>query len=185
MTDYLWVRFTTDGRLNDECTRHHPGALAALRRGTNQQPGAAPEMWPYYTQLNRDGHLTKRLIAEHTCLVTYGTHQQGVSYAVHQEKTTLGEALRRLRDAGTFSEQAVDRHVNELATASQPAELARHLLSLVKLMRATKQPIGFDYTRLVDDLTDLQQESTAPRVRRRWGSAYYRRDAASTATSKE
>ena len=172
MTQFLWERFTTDGKLIVLYERSG-GALSALRRGRQQAPGSAPEMWPYYSRLNPDGHLTRELRAEHTCLVTYGVHQQGSRFSAHQPTVPIGEALRRLAASERFSRQAVERHVTEFATAQQEDERGHHLLRLVNLMKASKQSIGFDYTLLFRDLTDLQNELTAPRVRRRLGAAFF------------
>nr|NLI49635.1 type I-E CRISPR-associated protein Cse2/CasB [Propionibacterium sp.] len=184
MKPFLWERFTTDGHLNDEY-RRAGGTLAALRRGAHGEPGASPDMWPYYTRLNAEGHLTRSLSAEHVCLTTYGVHQQGLGFPVHQPDVSLGDALRSLRHSGKFSEDAVDGHVERLATATQPGEVAHHLIALVNLMKATKLPLRFDYTRLFHDLCDLQDELRAGAVRRRWGAAYFRSDSSDTTLPKD
>lgn len=174
-SQFLWQRFITDGALNIEYSRAG-GALAALRRGSGREPGTVPEMWAYYSRLNASGRVTPALLAEHTCLVVYGIHQQGKAHSVHVAGVGLGDALRTLRNSGRFSADAVDARVNRLATATQMAEVMHHLTSLVQLMRAVKAPIGFDYTRLFFDLVDLQDELKAGPVRRRWGAAYFRPD---------
>lgn len=171
MSRFLWERFTADGQLNSEFNTG--GVLAALRRGRNQEPGRAPELWQYYTQLNDRGALTRAVRAEHTCLVTYGVHQQGVTYPAHVPDVELGRTLAALRNSGKFSTEAVDRHVTQLATADQWPELSHHLMALVNLIKATKRPSGFNYTRLFHDLVDLHDESRASRVRRRWGAEYF------------
>lgn len=172
MRPFLWERFAPEGHLSDQY-REASGALQALRRGAHAEPGSAPEMWPYYTRLTKGGKLTTSLRTEHVCLVTYGFHQQSISYSAHQPAVSFGRALNALRNAGAHSESAIDAHVQQLASAQQAAELAHHLRAIVQLMRATKKPIGFNYTQLFHDLVSLQQESQAGRVRRRWGSAYY------------
>ena len=169
---FLWEQFTNGEELSSAFTRMG-GSLAALRRGMNVEPGALPELWQYYTQLNDQGHLTKRLRSEHACLVTYGVHQQGQQSPVHREGASFGEALRALKRTERFSGDAVDRRVSQLATAQTFPEMTRHLTSLVSLMKATGQNIGFNYTYLFHDLIDLQSPSTAGRVRRRWGAAYF------------
>lgn len=162
--------------------RDRGGVLPALRRGIRMAPGTSPDMWPYYTQLDPTGYLTRRLEAEHLCLTTFGLHQQGKSYLVHQPKIGFGEAVRKIRFSGQFSEDAVDRRFNALATATQLTELGHHLQSLVQQMRAVKQPIGFDYTQLFWNLVDLQDEQAAATVRRRWGAQYFRPQSSSETT---
>lgn len=177
MKPFIWERFTTDeGNLSDTY-RRAGGVLAALRRGAQLEPGTVPGMWPYYTRLNAQGTLTNAVWAEHLCLTTYGVHQQGLRYAVHAAGFPLGGALRRLRHSGHFTEDAVDRHVERLATASQWGELSHHLVVLVNLVKATKLPIRFDYSQLFHDLRDLQDELRAGSVRRRWGAAYFSSEA--------
>lgn len=184
MSSFLWERFCTDGSLNDEGKRAG-GVLAALRRGAHLEPGSTPELWTHYTQLDDAGGLTSRLRAEHICLTTYGVHQQSVTWSAHNQEAELGDALRALRQAGKFSEDAVDRHVMRLGTAQQMDEVSHHLVALVNLMKATKRPLGFNYTQLFYDLTDLQNELRASRVRRRWGAAYFRPDAHDTTSRSQ
>ena len=59
------------------------------------------------------------------------------------------------------------------------------LIVLVNLMKATKLPLGFDYTRLFHDLRDLQDELRAGAVRRRWGAAYFRPESSDNTLPKE
>lgn len=170
---FLWEQNVTNGKLNEHADQQR-GTLARLRRAADAEPGSAPDLWPVYTQLDSEGRLTRRLRAEHICLVTYGVHQQGQQFSVHQQGRPLGRALRDLVTADRFSEEAVNRRVNQLATAQPGEEWTHHMIALVGLMRATKRPIGFDYTQLFWDLVNLQDELKAPGVRRRLGAAYFR-----------
>lgn len=175
MTRFLWERFAPEGQLSD-AYRRADGALQALRRGAHVEPGSAPEMWQFYTQLNPAGHLTAKLRAEHVCLVTYGFHQQGASFSVQQPDHSFARALHLLRNSAAQGVDAIDAHILRLASSSQTASLAHHLRSIVMLMRATKKPIGFDYTQLYRDLVSLQNEAQSGRVRRRWGAAFRHTD---------
>ena len=176
---FLWERYAA----GDKDRLPEGSVLPDLRRGASQQPGSVPAMWPYYTRLDDAGRLTRELWAEHLCLVAYGIHQQGRPRLVHADKgLTLGDALRILREAGTYSESALDRRVMQLATADQPDEIATHLLSLVRMLRGCSAVGPIDYTSLFHDLVGLRYEDRAPRVRRRWGSAYHRK---STTTQKK
>jgi CRISPR system Cascade subunit CasB len=52
---YYWERHN-DGKGNWSRKDWPPGAeLAALRRGIGREPGAVPDMWPFYTELNDEG----------------------------------------------------------------------------------------------------------------------------------
>ncbi|XKK39593.1 type I-E CRISPR-associated protein Cse2/CasB [Nocardiopsis sp. ARC36] len=50
--------------------------LADLRRGLGREAGDVPEMWTYYTTLDKDGRRTDALKAEHAALSLFGLHQQ-------------------------------------------------------------------------------------------------------------
>jgi len=167
---FLWEALSDNGSPGEA---RYSAVLAAIRRGAGSEPGAAPGLWPHYVTLDAAGRLTRELRSEHVCLVTYAYHQQGERYAVHRRDVGLGEALRQLRISDRFSEAAIDAHVAQLATSEQLAETAHHLRSLVHRMKASKARIAFDYTKLYRDLVQLQDELAAPRVRRRWGAAYY------------
>lgn len=171
MSMFYWERFLEAHAAGN--TNREGAALQRLRRGTNVEAGASPEMWAYYTQLDDEGRLTRKLRCEHVALTVFATHQQSQSYCVHSKDIGLGRALAALKASGRFSEDAVDRHVMQLATASQLGEIARHLRSLVSLMKASKAPIAFDYTQLFWDLYNLDDPESAGRVRRRWASGYF------------
>lgn len=180
MNAFLWERLTREDSLTIALQRY-PGVLPALRRGANQEPGAAPELWPYYSRLNDQGYLTRELAAEHLCLVAFGIHQQGLTSFAHDPERPFGAALRRLRQEYGARTEALDRRVTQLATTQQRDEAAHHLYGLVRLMRGSGLALSFDYSQLFRDLSDLFHEQRAPRVRRRWGSAYFR----PTTTAKE
>ena len=172
MNQFLWEELVVDGQLTSKIERS-PGLLQALCRGKNQEPGASPSLWRYYTKLNDEGWLTKELRAEHLCLVAFGMHQQGTPYGVHRKGVGFGTALRQLRDSGRFSPEAVERRVQALATANNLDEVGNHLITLIDRMKSTKLPIALDYTQLYKDLVSLQYENLAGRIRRRWGGQFY------------
>ena len=166
---FLWERYVDQtSRIADD-----GGILPSLRKGMRGGPGEVPALWPYYTTLRPHGQLTRHLEAEHVCLTIFGFHQQGKAYPAHTEQVALGRALKQVRDSGQFSPDAVDRRFNALATAWQLDEISHHLRALVGQMRSVKSPIGFNYTELFWDLVNLQDDATAGRVRRRWGSDYF------------
>lgn len=149
-----------------------PGAdLAHLRRGLGRQPGSVPGMWPLYTELTDAGGISRRLRAEHIALGLYGLHQQSQRVPVHRPGIGLGDAARRLKRSGRYSENAVDRRIMAAASATTVDGLAFHLRGLVRQLSAIGGSL--DYDRLMEDLVRWQTPQGAGRVRRRWGGDYY------------
>lgn len=165
-----WRRFVDDsGRWR---TERPPGAdLAALRQGIGREAGTVPALWPYYTTLSPDGHVSADLLAEHHALTLYGVHQQSESMPMHRGGAGVGKALAALRTDGKFSAEAVDRRFAAAATATSLGEAAIHLRGLISQLRVIDRPL--DYDLLFRDLRDWQFPERRPAVRRRWGSAYF------------
>lgn len=180
---YFWERAAeqSDG------TDHKPSGadLAALRRGVGTEPGAAPEMWVYYTHLAADGSVSRMLRAEHTALCLFGLHQQSESQPMHRPGVTVGHALRALRASDRYSPQAVDARVQRAATATDLTEMTHHLRGLVQMLKTLRPPQGLDYTQLFWDLVDWQRPERIGRVRRRWGADYLSDPAPKTPTSTD
>lgn len=157
--------------------RRHEGTvpdgadLARLRRGLGRPAGGVPEMWRYYTTLQRDGRESDRLRAEHAALCLMAIHQQSQSRLMHQVGIGLGAAMLELKTSGKFSAEAVDQRFTAAATATSFTEVVAHLRGLVTQLRTISQPL--DYTRLFNDLVDWQRPEEQFHVRRRWGSQYY------------
>lgn len=168
---HFWQRFTGDQQPEGR-------DLAALRRGTDREPGTVPAMWPYYSTLTDDGRMTYDLRAEHVALALFAVHQQSRPQLMHQEGTRLGTAVLALKRSDRFSADAVDRRFAATATASSLTELAVHLRGLVTQLRVIGQPL--DYTLLTRDLRNWQIPELAPAVRRRWGAQYFAPAAAAT-----
>lgn len=171
-----WERYT-DGGGKWSGKDGPPGAdLAALRRGIGREPGAVPEMWPFYTTLNDAGRATKPLQAEHTALTLFAVHQQSQRNPMHVAGIGLGEAVRALHtgrgaEQAKFSQEAVNQRFAAAATATSAAELAQHLRGLISQLHGIPQPL--DYNRLFMDLVDWQDAGRIGQVRRRWGSQYF------------
>lgn len=175
-----WRRFVDDtGGWREE---RPPGAdLAALRQGIGREAGTVPAMWPYYTTLSADGHVSADLLAEHHALTLYGVHQQSESMPMHRPKAGVGKAFAALRTHGKFSAEAVDRRFAAAATATSLTEAATHLRGLISQLRVIDRPL--DYDLLFRDLRDWQFPERRPTVRRRWGSAYFAAHPEATTTS--
>jgi CRISPR system Cascade subunit CasB len=173
-----WERFAEDGKWRG--SSRPPGhELAVLRRGFGREPGAVPELWSFYTQLDSAGALTRRLRAEHVALGLYGLHQQGEAQPVHLEKVPFGRAVADLRNSGRHSPEAIDRRFVSAATADSVDEVAVHLRSIIQLLKTLPRIRPIDYTELYWDLVFWQDPNKIGKVRRRWGSAYYLHDLAS------
>lgn len=175
MTDsprFYWQRHT-DGAGGWKADGPPGQELAALRRGIGRDPGTVPQMWPYYTTLTADGHLTSRLTAEHVALTLFAVHQQSQARPVHRDGVGLGTALLNLRRTDKFSPEALDRRFGAAATATSVGELAHHLRGLITQLRAVSPPAGLDYTQLTRDIRDWHIPDSAARVRRRWGAQYF------------
>jgi len=178
---FYWERFgASDTDLGDHEAggaagpKLPPGEdLAALRRGAGKEPGSVPAMWPFYTQLRASGARTPELIAEHQALALFGMHQQGERTLVHRPTMSLGAAVRRLRDDGRHSADAVDSRFAAAATASEVTELTWHLRGLVALLKTLKPTQGLNYTQLFWDLRDWQDPGKRSRVQRHWGAAFF------------
>lgn len=163
---YYWNRsFPTSGPPGED--------LAALRRGFAAEPGSVPEMWRFYTRLDDAGHGGIWLTAEHYALSLFGVHQQSQRSPMHRSGTRLGEALRDLRNSGRYSEEALDRRVTQCATADTLNEMARHLRSLVSMLKALPSP-GLDYNQLVQMFVAWQRPGSRPKARRQLGADYFR-----------
>ncbi len=172
-TMHYWERRIDDGGAWRK--EPPPGQdLSAMRRGFGVAAGAVPGMWPLYTTLDADGRLTRRLRAEHVVLSLYGLHQQSQSAPMHRVGVGLGRALGNLRASGRYSEAAVDSRFMQAATASDTDELGFHLRGLISQLKTLKPPQPLDYTRLYGDLRGWQQPEGIGKVRRRWGSDYFR-----------
>ncbi|MBS2545348.1 type I-E CRISPR-associated protein Cse2/CasB [Catenulispora sp. NL8] len=160
----------------DPTSRSAGADLAAIRKGANKAPGDVPGMWQHYrvvvpnpSQQNLEPH--PALSAEHATLVIFSLHQQSQNTRMHKSGMTLGKALHQLKKADKFSEDAVDRRVNRMATAGDVTELIEHLRHLISQLRTVAQPL--DYNQLVQDLHDWHRPEQRPRIRRAWGSQYY------------
>jgi CRISPR system Cascade subunit CasB len=164
----------------------HAGAdLAVLRKGVGRRVGDVWEMARFYRSLSADGETTPRLRAEHAALALFAVHQQSQPASMHRAGTQLGAAARALHtgdaavggkragepSGGRYSEDAVSRRMNQIATATDTTELVAHLRGLVTLLRTIKQPL--DYTQLRLDIERWHYPDSRAGIRARWGRHFF------------
>ncbi|WP_405889427.1 type I-E CRISPR-associated protein Cse2/CasB [Streptomyces sp. NBC_00133] len=179
-----WIEYVrTDGAWRtDPVTggpKRPPGEdLAAMRSGLGSNAWQVPALWPHYRipvddRLARVGKVSPAQEAEHAALALYGLHQQSQDQPMHRPKVGFGQALRAVRTSGRFSEEAVDRRMEGLASATSVPVLVYRLRGSVEQLRTIKQPL--DYTQLMKDIAAWHRPQSRLRVRRNWGLGYYGR----------
>ncbi len=169
---WYWETFSAENR-------YAHADLAALRKGLGRRAGSVPQMWRFYRSVTSDGVTSSRLSAEHAALTLFATHQQSQHERMHQQRIGLGRAVRHLRDSGKHSAEAVDRRMDQVATAADVEELVGHLRGLVTVLRTIGQPL--DYTWLRSDIERWHDPQAQADIRARWGSGYFRWSSAETA----
>ncbi|EDY51267.1 conserved hypothetical protein [Streptomyces clavuligerus] len=167
-----WHRHVgADGAWRKEHTGGPPGEdLAALRAGLGKPAGTVPSLWQHYTS-RTDGRPTPELEAEHGALSLYGLHQQSRRRPMHRPGVGLGEALRRLRQSGGVSADALDRRTAAAVNATSVPALLYRLRGLIPQLRSAAIPL--DYDQLLRDLRNWAHPESRQRVRRTWGLAYH------------
>jgi CRISPR system Cascade subunit CasB len=152
--------------------REDRAALAALRSGLGQEPGASARMHKYVVP-----YLGER--AHHSDRWFYAV---GALFAWHPKPEpgrSLGAALRALVDRPEASDSLEARFTALLN--SHPDDLPDHLRQAVGLLRS--KDIGLDWFRLLNDLLawDLPNHD----VQRKWARDFYRATAGAPAAVAE
>ena len=89
------------------------------------------------------------------------------------EGVSLGNAALRLAGGSDEEQQRIWRRLNLVAQADDMQEMS-YLRQLVTLLKTNG--IGLDYALLASDLFEYQYDSSANRVRLRWGQDFFRRN---------
>lgn len=149
--------------------------LAVMRTGLGRDAGTVPALCRYYTceiddWAARRGEVSIEQASEHAALALFGLHQQSKAQPMHRPGVSVGKALRRLREDGKFSQQAVDARVNAAATATNVTALLMRLRGLITQLRAINQPL--DYDQLMKLVHDWHSSDGRPRARRKWAVDY-------------
>lgn len=169
---WFWEKF-------DPAAPYAGADLASLRKGVGREVGEVWQMARHYRSATSDGRVSYRLAAEHATLALFATHQQSQSTRMHQPRIDLGTAARMLHQPrenaasarGRYGEEAVNRRMNQVATATDVGELVEHLRGLIALLRTISQPL--DYTRLHRDIERWHYLDAQSRIRARWAGHYF------------
>ncbi len=139
-------------------------ALAALRRGLGQPPGAAPEMFRYVIpHLPAEPHpdqeaayyLVAALFAFHPQNTLQGNMGAHMAAAIHDES----------------SRPAVERRFTALL-AAHPDDLPAYLRQAVSFLKAKEIPVNWN--QLFYDLQYWSHPDYGPQIRRRWADDFWR-----------
>ncbi|MFA1549908.1 type I-E CRISPR-associated protein Cse2/CasB [Actinomadura chokoriensis] len=175
MAQRYWNKYVGhDGTWRD---KHRPPGedLAVMRTGLGRDAGMVPALCRYYTceiddWAARRGEVSIEQAAEHAALALFGLHQQSKTRPMHRPGVPLGKALRKLREDGKFSQQAVDARVDAAATATNVTALLMRLRSLIDQLRTINQPL--DYDQLMKLIHDWHFTDGRQRARRKWAVDY-------------
>ena len=155
-------------------------ALAHLRRGIGHAPGELPLLWGSFLSglpeelCSSSGTPSHAEWAIYTALTLYALHQQGKTDSMQAEGVSLGNAALRLAGGSDEEQQRIWRRLNLVAQADDMQEMSYRLRQLVTLLKTNG--IGLDYALLASDLFEYQYDSSANRVRLRWGQDFFRRN---------
>lgn len=139
------------------------GALAALRRGLGQTPGAVPEMFPYVVpwlpakcsaRMEAIYYLIASLYALHPLYAAEG------NFGTHLRSTVKDE------NSGIATERRFVALLN-----SHPDDLAEHLRHNISYLKSKDQPVC--WSQLFDDL--LHWDHPEHYVQRNWANTFWTR----------
>lgn len=141
-------------------------ALAELRQATNNPLRAAKHVAPHLAPAGQREPAPDEPIFYALALL-FAFHRQ------HEERVSLGEAFRRIRDDSGSTEK---RFLALLASDGEHL-LRHHLPHAVRLLASKNQPL--DWYRLFDDVLRWDDEDgpQCRRVQRAWANHFYRQTA--------
>ena len=173
-----FVDYKIKGILQNENRRK--AILSELRRGLGKSPSENPKLWGYYLDMIPDELLSGYSIsasekAIYTALTLFAYHQQGndcVTSPMYVEGCTIGASVASLA-ASPDDRERITRKFNALAGSSSFEEAARHLFTLVSLLRSKGIPL--DYGEIAGDFYRIQFSDGFDDVRMKWGKDYYKK----------
>lgn len=161
--------------------------LVSARKAVTSDPGSAPEVWPLYTNDGKDW-----VNAEHSALGIWATHQQGSTHLVHVPRSgdvhyppNFGKACRELFNAqfagnaairsplDTLAEDTITKRLAVLSRTDELSIAVSHMLSLVRLMRSTRNPIGFNYDDLFWTIRNWTDPDRRTNAFYQWSASYF------------
>ena len=181
---YNLVYSYTDKQISGILNSGNPGAqkaiLANLRQGVGHVPGEIPQLWGAYLQempeelYSQSGKPSRAEWAVYTALTLFALHQQGHDPSkdpMNKTGCSFGCAVAKLVHSEDEKERVL-RRFNAAATASDIAETAYHLRTLIQMLRGEGIPL--DYPALAKDLYFYQNVELSPSIRLKWGQDFYR-----------
>lgn len=144
-----------------ERIRGDRGALAALRRGLGQPPGAAPEMFPYVVPWLPSG------CSQHTESVYYLLASLYAAHPGSASAGNIGDHLRAAVSAGA-NESATERRFVAMLS-SHIDDLPVHLRHIISFLRSKEQPVN--WSQLLEDL--LHWSHPARIVQKAWARSFW------------
>jgi CRISPR system Cascade subunit CasB len=146
------------------------GALADLRRGLSEPPGAAPIMFPYVARwVPEEARQTWKEKVYYLVAALFAYYQSGANETGKQRLTSgnFGEHCRMAKVVNKQSESFEMRFASLLK--SNPADLPVHLRQMISLLKSADVPINWDM--LFHDLIRWNSESQY--IQRQWANSYW------------
>lgn len=138
-------------------------ALAALRRGLGQPPGAAPEMFRYVTPFISSDAGAWQEASYFLIASLFGFHPEST------ESGNMGDHYARLRQSG--DEAAVERRFMALL-AAHPEDLDTYLRQAVSMLRSKDIPVN--WSQLLWDVLAWNDPDRRLRVTKSWARSFWR-----------
>lgn len=147
--------------------RKDHAALAALRRGLQRPPGAAPEMHRYVVRWSNGESSRWREDVYYIVAALFAFHPCNWRRADSDTYTNLGASFAKT--AGGDSHEAVERRFTALLNV-RAEDLHVHLRHAVSLLKS--KDVSIDWAMLLRDLMSWNHEDR--RVQRNWARAFWR-----------
>ncbi len=144
-------------------------ALAHLRRGLGQKPGAAPEMFPYIVPWLPPNPHSQEEAAYYAIASLFAWHP------AIAEKGNMGDHLAATLEKGR--EDAVERRFVALL-AAHPDDLPAFLRQAVSYLASKDVPVNWD--QLFWDIRFWGHPDYGDRIRKRWAASFWRRQSSPT-----
>ena len=146
--------------------RRDTGAMAALRRGLNERPGDAIEMYPYVARWAWNEPTVWRENTYYLVASLFALHPSNWSPRDGEIFSNFGASLARTAVGDAFA--SAEKRFHVLLRAGRD-DLHVRLRHAVRQMKTEEVPV--DWERLLGDLA--RWEERGDRVRREWARAFY------------